>query len=316
MGDAGRIGILGAGWVGLVTGACFAELGHDVIVRDVVPERIDALRAGRMPFHEQDLPEVLERNRERLRFTLEAGERADADILFICVQTPPTYAGDADLSFVWSALDDVARGVGLDHRLGPHFLRAGIGYGGSCLTGDETVLVRVNGRTRLVELERLYAETEDADAVEVAAWSPATLRAEFAPVVALTRREIDGDIVELRTKMGRRVRCTVDHPWVTRDGIKPADELTAADWLPLAAPAVSGEDKIFDVLGSAVAAGIADDEIIVRPAPLALEANAAKALQATVSHPRGAVARSHDIVRCGALRLQEARAADVSLAGA
>src|SRR5436190_9127958 len=109
MGDAGTIGILGTGWVGLVTGACFAELGHDVIVRDVVPERIDALRAGRMPFHEQDLPEVLERNRERLRFTLDAGELADADILFICVQTPPTYAGDADLSFVWSALDDLPR---------------------------------------------------------------------------------------------------------------------------------------------------------------------------------------------------------------
>src|SRR5436305_7874621 len=109
MGDAGRIGILGAGWVGLVTGACFAELGHDVIVRDVVPERIDALRAGRMPFHEQDLPEVLERNSQRLRFTLDAGELDDADILFICVQTPPTYAGDADLSFVWSALDDLPR---------------------------------------------------------------------------------------------------------------------------------------------------------------------------------------------------------------
>src|SRR5438309_2464190 len=110
MGDAGTIGILGAGWVGLVTGACFAELGHEVIVRDVVPERIDALRAGRMPFHEQDLPEVLERNRERLRFTLDAGELADADVLFICVQTPPTYSGDADLSFVWSALDDLPRG--------------------------------------------------------------------------------------------------------------------------------------------------------------------------------------------------------------
>jgi UDPglucose 6-dehydrogenase len=104
------IGIFGAGWVGLVTGGCFAELGHDVIVRDVVPEKIDALAAGRLPFHEPDLPEVLARNSERIHYTLDAAELADADALFICVQTPPTYSGDADLSFVWTALDDLPRG--------------------------------------------------------------------------------------------------------------------------------------------------------------------------------------------------------------
>ncbi|MFL5981859.1 MAG: UDP-glucose dehydrogenase family protein [Gaiellaceae bacterium] len=103
------IGVFGAGWVGLVTGGCFAELGHDVIVRDVVADRIVALQAGRMPFHEPDLPETLARNRERIRYTLDAGDVAAADVLFICVQTPPTYSGDADLSFVWSALDDLPR---------------------------------------------------------------------------------------------------------------------------------------------------------------------------------------------------------------
>jgi UDPglucose 6-dehydrogenase len=103
------IGVFGAGWVGLVTGGCFAELGHRVIVRDVVPERIEALRAGELPFHEPDLPEVLERNSERLHYTLDADELADAEALFVCVQTPPTYSGDADLSFVWSALDDLPR---------------------------------------------------------------------------------------------------------------------------------------------------------------------------------------------------------------
>jgi UDPglucose 6-dehydrogenase len=252
--------------VGLVTGGCFAELGHQVIVRDVMPERIEALRAGKLPFHEADLPEVLERNRERITYTLDAGDLAGADAIFVCVQTPPTYSGDADLSFVWSALDDlpasderqilvmkstvpvgtgekvraalegrglsnvgyvsnpeflaegravrdflnpdrivvgafaeedsaavealyagidapvvrtdvasaemiklaanaflmtrisfineianvceavgadvveVAKGVGLDHRLGPHFLRAGIGYGGSCFPKDSLAL--------------------------------------------------------------------------------------------------------------------------------------------------------------------------------
>jgi UDPglucose 6-dehydrogenase len=110
MAQSRRIGVFGAGWVGLVTGGCFAELGHEVIVRDVVAERIEALRAGQLPFHEGDLPEVLERNRDRIRYTLDADELADADALFICVQTPPTYSGDADLSFVWSALDDLPRG--------------------------------------------------------------------------------------------------------------------------------------------------------------------------------------------------------------
>jgi UDPglucose 6-dehydrogenase len=262
-----KIGIFGAGWVGLVSGACFAELGHDVVVRDVVAEKIHALNEGRIPIHEPGLPELIERNRERLRFTTDSAEAAsDADLLFVCVGTPSTYSGDADLSAVWSVLDDlprlegrpvlvmkstvpvgtgekvraaldarglehvgyvanpeflaegtavqdvmnpdrivigafeeedgdrvealhekldapivrsdvasaemiklaanaflatrisfineianvcelvgadveeVARGVGLDHRLGPHFLRAGIGWGGSCFPKDTSAL--------------------------------------------------------------------------------------------------------------------------------------------------------------------------------
>jgi len=110
MGETRTIGVFGAGWVGLVTGGCLAELGHRVIVRDVVPERIAGLQAGRVPFHEPDLPEVLERNRERITYTLDAADLAEADALVVCVQTPPTYSGDADLSFVWSALDDLPRG--------------------------------------------------------------------------------------------------------------------------------------------------------------------------------------------------------------
>jgi UDPglucose 6-dehydrogenase len=109
MAEPRRIGVFGAGWVGLVTGGCLADLGHEVVVRDVLPERIEALREGRLPFHEPGLPEVLERNRERIRYTDEADDLADADVLFICVQTPPTYSGDADLSYVWTALDDLPR---------------------------------------------------------------------------------------------------------------------------------------------------------------------------------------------------------------
>jgi UDPglucose 6-dehydrogenase len=110
-----RVAVFGAGYVGLVTGACFAELGHDVVVRDVVPSKIDALRAGRVPIHESGLDDLLERNRERLVFTLDVAEAVEgADVVYIAVGTPPTYSGDADLSAVWTVVDelpDVARRI-------------------------------------------------------------------------------------------------------------------------------------------------------------------------------------------------------------
>ncbi len=268
-----RIAVFGAGYVGLVAGACFADLGHRVVVRDVVAEKIEALQAGRLPIHEPGLDEVLARNRERLRFTLDAGEALDgAELAFVAVGTPPTYSGDADLSAVLrvieeipagtettlvmkstvpvgtgerlrAALDargldrvayvanpeflsegtavddfmhpdrvvvgafrpedaarvaalyeplgttilttdvasaemiklasnaflttrisfineianvcelvgadvvDVARGIGLDHRLGPHFLRAGVGWGGSCFGKDVAALKQLAGNS-------------------------------------------------------------------------------------------------------------------------------------------------------------------------
>ena len=371
-----RIGIFGAGWVGLVTGACLAELGHDVVIRDIVPEKIEALRAGQVPFHEEDVPELLERNRDRLSFTLDVREVAEgADFLFVCVDTPPTYSGDADLSRVWTVVDElprltrsclvmkstvpvgtgekvrvgldarglegigyvsnpeflaegravadfmnpdrivigayeeadgdavealyegvtapvvrcdvnsaemiklaanaflmtrisfineianvceltgadvtkVAEGIGLDHRLGPHFLRAGIGYGGSCLAGEESVLTRRGGRARLLTLETLFDElSQDApegaevlwpDDLEALAWDPETDEIRFMPVGAATRRRWGKPLVEVRTKMGRRVRCTPDHPFLVSAGAggrwerKLASELTNRDWLPLA----------------------------------------------------------------------------------
>ena len=103
-----RIAVFGAGYVGLVTGACFADLGHDVVVRDIVPERIAALRRGEVPIHEEGLLELLERNRERLTFTEEVAEAIDeTDVVYVAVGTPPTYSGDADLSAVWTVVDEL-----------------------------------------------------------------------------------------------------------------------------------------------------------------------------------------------------------------
>jgi UDPglucose 6-dehydrogenase len=108
------IAIFGAGWVGLVTGACFADLGHEVTIRDIVPEKVERLRRGEVSFFEPGLAELVGKNRERLHFTLDAAEAARAaELLFVCVDTPPTYSGDADLSRVWTVVDELPS---LEHR--------------------------------------------------------------------------------------------------------------------------------------------------------------------------------------------------------
>jgi UDPglucose 6-dehydrogenase len=99
---------MGAGWVGLVTAACFADLGHEVILREVDATRIAELEAGRVPIHEPGLEAVLDRSRNRLRFTTVSAEVFEtAGLVFVCVGTPPTYSGDADLSAVWQVVDEL-----------------------------------------------------------------------------------------------------------------------------------------------------------------------------------------------------------------
>jgi len=102
------IGVIGVGWVGLVTAACFAELGHRVVARDIVAEKVEALSRGETTIHEPGLGELVRRNAERLTFTTEMDELLDvARILFVCVDTPPTRSGDADLSRVRSVIEEL-----------------------------------------------------------------------------------------------------------------------------------------------------------------------------------------------------------------
>src|SRR4051794_13799458 len=103
-----RIAFFGAGDAGLVRGVCLADLGHEVVIRDVSAERIEALKEGKIPFYEPGLDEVLERNRDRLSFTLSMDEAIEgSEFLFVCVGTPPTASGDANLSAVWSVIEDL-----------------------------------------------------------------------------------------------------------------------------------------------------------------------------------------------------------------
>jgi UDPglucose 6-dehydrogenase len=102
------VGVIGVGWVGLVTAACFAELGHEVVARDILPEKVEALSRGEVAIHEPQLAELIRRNAARLTFTTEIDELLrSARLLFVCVDTPPTYSGDADLSRVRSVVQDL-----------------------------------------------------------------------------------------------------------------------------------------------------------------------------------------------------------------
>jgi UDPglucose 6-dehydrogenase len=104
-----QITVVGSGYVGLVAGACFADLGHDVILVDNDQDKLAALKQGKVPIHENFLPELLERHRgKRLEFSddLQKAVRSSA-VIFIAVGTPPTEQGEADLSYV----ESVARSI-------------------------------------------------------------------------------------------------------------------------------------------------------------------------------------------------------------
>src|SRR3982075_2836085 len=108
-----RIAVVGSGYVGLVTGACLADLGHEVVLVDNDEKKIAALRSGEGPIHERFLPELLARPREqRIKFSgdLQAATR-ESEVVFIAVGTPPTESGDADLSYVESVAREISGGV-------------------------------------------------------------------------------------------------------------------------------------------------------------------------------------------------------------
>jgi UDPglucose 6-dehydrogenase len=108
-----QITVVGSGYVGLVAGACFAALGHDVILVDNDEKKLSALRSGQVPIHEPFLPELLEHHRGKtLHFSddLQGAVRQSAAI-FIAVGTPPTDQGDADLSYVESVARNISGGI-------------------------------------------------------------------------------------------------------------------------------------------------------------------------------------------------------------
>lgn len=108
-----RIAVVGSGYVGLVAGACFADLGHEVVLVDNDEQKVAALKDGQVPIHEKFLPELLNRHRgQRLTFSdnLHDAVRGSA-VIFVAVGTPPTERGDADLSYVESVAREIAGAI-------------------------------------------------------------------------------------------------------------------------------------------------------------------------------------------------------------
>ena len=130
-----RIAVIGTGYVGLTTGACFAHLGHEVICADIVAEKVERLREGDVPIHEAGLPELVRDGIDtgRLSFVLGAKHAVgDADFVYLCVPTPQSADGSADLRYLQSATVEIS----------PHL------QAGTVVVNKSTVPV---GSTRLVE---------------------------------------------------------------------------------------------------------------------------------------------------------------------
>src|ERR1700722_7289162 len=107
-----KITIIGTGYVGLVTGACLAEIGNDVFCLDVDPRKIEILNNGGVPIHEPGLKEIIDSNRRagRLPFSTDvAASVAHGDVQFIAVGTPPDEDGSADLQYVLAAARAIGR---------------------------------------------------------------------------------------------------------------------------------------------------------------------------------------------------------------
>ncbi|MEI6727694.1 MAG: UDP-glucose/GDP-mannose dehydrogenase family protein, partial [Actinomycetes bacterium] len=108
--DSAPIGVVGTGYVGLVSAVCFAHLGHPVVCMDVDAAKIERLKQGKVPIYEPGLDKLLDDNASRLSYTTSYDELLErCRILFIAVDTPPSPSGDADLSRVQHATREIAR---------------------------------------------------------------------------------------------------------------------------------------------------------------------------------------------------------------
>ncbi|HUE28961.1 MAG TPA: UDP binding domain-containing protein, partial [Solirubrobacteraceae bacterium] len=200
-----------------------------------------------------------------------------------------------------------------------------------------TVLVRHRGWTRLLTFEQLWeriAGEEDEleegvlepPRLEVLSWAPGTERPVFLPVMCLTRREYEGELVEVKTKMGRRVRCTPDHGWIVGDGrggeasFKLAEDLTAEDWVPIALGRGEAWEptRVYSLMGAAEVAELAPEKLIVRPRREYIDELVRRPMEErrmVFARSSSAAARTGEVRRTGTLRLDELALTQIPLEG-
>jgi UDPglucose 6-dehydrogenase len=115
-----KVAIIGTGYVGLTTGVCLADIGHEVFCVDNDPQKLEILKEGRSPIYEPGMEELLKKNCEngRLSFSSEIAPAAkEAEVIFICVNTPTKKDGMAELKFVEKAAKEIALAVGSGHKI-------------------------------------------------------------------------------------------------------------------------------------------------------------------------------------------------------
>jgi UDPglucose 6-dehydrogenase len=229
------VGVIGVGWVGLVTAVCFAELGHEVVARDILPEKIESLSRGETTIHEPGLGEMLRRNAERITFTTEIDVLLErARLLFVCVDTPPTYSGDADLSRVRAVVDElpadgghvlvmkstVPAGTGESIRRDipgqpyvscPEFLKEGsavkdfmnpdrVVIGAD--RGDEAAAAAVSTLYQPLAGEILHTDVASAEMIKLASNAFLATKISFINEIANVCEEVGADVGEVARGMG------------------------------------------------------------------------------------------------------------------
>jgi UDPglucose 6-dehydrogenase len=229
------IGVIGVGWVGLVTAACLAELGHEVWARDIVPEKVESLTRGDIPIHEPGLPELVAKNAARLHFTTDMGDVLEhASLLFVCVDTPPTYSGDADLSSVDAVMGELGefnehalvmkstvpvgtgrsiqrRRPGTGYVANPEFLKEGSAVA-DFMRPDRVVVGADDGSQEFAErVTALYApldapvvstDVASAEMIKLASNAFLATKISFINEIANVSEELGADVMEVARGMG------------------------------------------------------------------------------------------------------------------
>lgn len=197
-----KIAVIGTGYVGLVSGTCFAEIGHQVSCVDISVEKIAALKSGRSPIYEPGLDELIARNADagRLHFTTDLAEAvAGADAVFIAVGTPSRAEdGEADLTYVHAAARDIARAVrGQTVVVAKSTVPVGTGDSLAAIMHETNPFADIHVASNpeflregvaigdFMRPDRIVVGTEDARAREVLAGIYAPLD---APILFVTRR--------------------------------------------------------------------------------------------------------------------------------